>query len=378
MSASEQLHAAFANPFRVLGNSAHADQDAVVLAWPTVPVEIVHAAGLRAVLPHAVSTPTPTADAAVEPGIFPARLLQLLEAALTGRLAHVAAVILPRTSDADYKCYLYLREFARRGIGGPYPPVLLFDLLQSAGEAVPRYNHARAQQLFTQLAGITGRQASADELGQSIVRANAARAAGRRLQALRGAAPRLQGAEALPMLGAFWQLPADSYARLAIDAAAAASTRPLRSGPRILLAGAPVDSPVLHAHVESLGATVVDEISPFGNDAVRRDVPTDVDPLAALVRHHGSDPGTPRTRRSERRLRIEAALAHVDAVIFCQPPDDATFGWDYPALRASLARRDIPQVLLAADPAAAVTDSASRVIGQLLDAATGEQAVRHG
>jgi hypothetical protein len=37
---------------------------------------------------------------------------------LTGRLSHVARIVIPRTSDPDYKCFLYLREFVRRGVLG--------------------------------------------------------------------------------------------------------------------------------------------------------------------------------------------------------------------------------------------------------------------
>ena len=59
---------------------------------------------------------TPTADAYLEPGIFPGRLRSLAEAALTGRLSSAARIIVPRTSDPDYKFFLYLREFVRLGI----------------------------------------------------------------------------------------------------------------------------------------------------------------------------------------------------------------------------------------------------------------------
>ena len=39
-------------------------------------------------------------------------------------------IIIPRTSDADYKCFLYLREFARKGVATALAPVVLFDLLK--------------------------------------------------------------------------------------------------------------------------------------------------------------------------------------------------------------------------------------------------------
>ena len=103
-SAIAELTAGFEEPFRVLGRDAARDRDAVVISWPSVPVEIIRAAGLRAVVARGGAEPTPAADAVLEPELFPSRLHQLVEAALTGRLAQVAAIVLPRTSDPDYKC----------------------------------------------------------------------------------------------------------------------------------------------------------------------------------------------------------------------------------------------------------------------------------
>ncbi|HUO66137.1 MAG TPA: hypothetical protein VMV37_01290, partial [Gammaproteobacteria bacterium] len=121
-SAIAALTAGFEEPFRALGSDAARDRDAVVISWPSVPVEIVRAAGLRAVVARSGAEPTPAADAVLEPGLFPSRLHQLVEAALTGRLAHAAAIVLPRTSDPDYKCFLYLRELLRRRAVGALPP----------------------------------------------------------------------------------------------------------------------------------------------------------------------------------------------------------------------------------------------------------------
>src|SRR4030095_14685591 len=94
------------------------------------------------------SGPTPAADAHLEPGIFPNRLRRLVEDALTGRLTHAARVVIPRTSDADYKCFLYLREFVRRGVTTTLPPVVLFDLLQSRGSVAAAYDVARSRALL--------------------------------------------------------------------------------------------------------------------------------------------------------------------------------------------------------------------------------------
>src|SRR4029077_12886830 len=106
---------------------------------------------------------------------------------------HVAAIVLPRTSDPDYKCFLYLRELVRRGVVGALPPVLLFDLLQSGGAEVPSYDAARARELLARLVRLSQRHSTAHDLPSAIGAANTARAAVRRLDALRRSEPRISG-----------------------------------------------------------------------------------------------------------------------------------------------------------------------------------------
>jgi hypothetical protein len=169
----------------------------IVASWPSVPVEIVRAAGFRPVMIRGASSPTPTADAHLEPGVFPSRLRQLVEDALTGRLTHAARIVIPRTSDADYKCFLYLRELVRRGVTTALAPIVLFDLLQSRGPDVPAYDVARVHALLDDLSSASGRMASDDDLRGEIVRANAARAAARRLVELRRPGSARRGSRSL-------------------------------------------------------------------------------------------------------------------------------------------------------------------------------------
>src|SRR6185295_18274337 len=96
-------------------------------------VEIVRAAGLRMVMAVGSSTPAEAADRHLERDIFPSRIRHLVDDALTGRLAPAARIVIPRTSDVDYKCFLYLREFVRTGTAPALPRAILFDLLQSHG-----------------------------------------------------------------------------------------------------------------------------------------------------------------------------------------------------------------------------------------------------
>jgi benzoyl-CoA reductase/2-hydroxyglutaryl-CoA dehydratase subunit BcrC/BadD/HgdB len=141
----------------------------------------------------------------------------------------------------------------------------------------------------------------------------------------------------------------DRYVTLAGQAAREIAARPPLAGPRVLLAGAPVEAPVLHQAIESHGAVVVAEAGPWGSGGAGDDVRVGGDPVAALADKYRADASGPRTPVSSWRRWIEPMLADVDAVVVSLPPDDAVFGWGYPALRDLLETRGIPHVCLRGD-----------------------------
>jgi hypothetical protein len=353
-------------------------QSCVVASWPAVPVEIVRAAGFCAVMARGSSDPTPAADAHLEPGIFPNRLRHLVEDVLAGRLSDAARIIIPRTSDADYKCFLYLREFVRKGVAKALAPIVLYDLLQSRGGEVRNHDVARTRALLDTLASCSGRMPSADDLRREIVRANAARAAARRLVALRRIVPRVTGTDIFRLLAAFWEMEPDRYVEMASEAADRIAARPSLAGPRVLLTGAPVDGQTLHEAVESHGAIVVAEVGPWGSAAAGDDVRLDDDPVAALADKYRADTIGARTPVDSLRGWTESMLDDVDAVVVSLPPDDAVFGWDYPALRDMLKARRIPHVCLRGDQYQAPTAADRAQVGAMVSAASQLQEARRG
>ena len=353
-------------------------ESSVVASWPSVPIEIVRAAGFRAVIARGASRPTPAADLHLERGLFPSRLRHLVEDALTGRLSDAAGIVMPRTSEADYKGFLYLRELVRRGVTPALPPVILFDLLQSRGADVRPYDVARTRALMEALSSASGRTPSADDLRGEIVRANAARAAGRRVAALRRMAPRVTGAEVFALLAAFWELDPDGYVEIANDAADRLAARPSLPGPRVLLTGAPVDGGALHHAIESHGAVVVAEIGPWGSGGVEQDVRVDDDPVAALADAYRAGSVGSRTPVDALWDWTSRMLDEVDAVVVSLPPDDVVFGWDYPALRDLLAARGIPHVCLRGDPYTPPAPPDHARLGAMVAAASRLPEARHG
>ncbi len=158
------------------------------------------------------------------------------------------------------------------------------------------------------------------------------------------------GTEVFPLLAAFWEMDPDRYVEMASDAASRIAARPPLAGPRVLLTGAPVDGHTLHEAIESHGAVVVAEVGPWGSGAAGRDVRIDDDPVAALADKYRADSIGARTPVDSLRRWTESMLDEVDAVVVSLPPDDAVFGWDYPALRDVLKARRIPHVCLRGDP----------------------------
>jgi benzoyl-CoA reductase/2-hydroxyglutaryl-CoA dehydratase subunit BcrC/BadD/HgdB len=370
-SAIAKLTAAFESTF------TDVDVPAVVVSWPSVPIEIIRAAGLRPIIVRGSMNPTQAADAQLEPDIFPSRLRSLMEAALTGHLSRAARIVIPRTSDADYKCFLYLKEFVRLGIASALAPVLLFNLLQSRGPDVGAYNAARIRDLLDELTSVSGRRATLDDVRDEIARTNAARATARRLLALRRGAPRIKGAEVFPLLGAFWYMAPEDYSALAAEAADEIGRRPALTGARVLLMGAPVDGTALHDAIESRGAIVVAEVSPWGTGVAGDDVCGD-DPIAALAEKYRTDVIGPRTPAGSLQDSIASVVDEVDAVVVSLPPDDAVFGWDYPALHRLLETKRIPHICLLGDPCRPMSPDDAEQLDKLTNAAVARSEVRVG
>jgi hypothetical protein len=310
--------------------------------------------------------------------VFPNRIRQLVQAALAGRLAQVAAIVLPRTSDPDYKSYLYLQELRRRGRIPSLPPVLLFDLLQSQGPGICAYDAARVRDLLARLAQISGRQVSADALRAQIAHANDARAAAGLLATLRGAVVRVAGSECLPLLGARWTASPERYVTLADEALRQLAGRTPLAGPRIMLTGMPVDSTALHVAIESLHATVVDEVSPFGANDGAGGVDAVADPYSALAEWYSAQVVSARSPAAMLMNRIERSLDNIDVVVILLPADDARFGWEVPRLRALLDARGIAHAIVRSDPESGLSTADLAGVRAALERATAAQQVRHG
>jgi benzoyl-CoA reductase/2-hydroxyglutaryl-CoA dehydratase subunit BcrC/BadD/HgdB len=367
--AVDALTSAFERPLHYVAALRAAGHSVIGTSSPAVPAELLRAAGCESVVLRWATAPTPMADARLEPGVFSPFIRALVEAAFTGELSSLRALVMPRSSEQQYKAYLYLREFAREKADGFRCPVLLlYDLLQSDSSEVRAYVLSRTQALAGDVQALTGRPWSAEELASKIAEANGARAAARRLLNLRRSAL-ISSTEAMPMLGARHVMTPGEYTRLANAAADELSTRPVLAGPRLLLAGEGPDNLQLHAVLESHGTVVVGEDSPWGSRGVGPDVSMDPDALTAVAEHYYRHGDGSRRPGETDDVWFEEALTDADGVVFWLPSSDGVRGWDYPRWRQRASTHGIPHLLWRGDAGEVPPSLTTIDLAAFLDAA---------
>jgi benzoyl-CoA reductase subunit C len=317
------------------------------------PWELLRAAGFFPVLLSAPRAPTPLADKFMEP-VFDPRIRGIFDRVLAGEWSFLRSLVISRTSEQEYKLFLYLREVDRRNDGYSIPPLQLFDLLHSRSPRSRAHGLHHTRQLKKSLEQLAGRAIRNSELRKAIRESNAARKAIRRLLSLRRKSPpRITGAEAVQAIGAWRFMDRGEYTRLATLARRMLAKRPALDGPRIMIKGSPVDHPCLHRMIEAHGAVVVAEDDWWGSRASGRDIDPRPDPITAIFRKYYLDEVSPRVFpfAEADRWFCREVFRSVDGVVFYLPPDDAVLGWDYPRQRRFLDHHGIPSVLVNQDVA---------------------------
>ncbi len=333
--AAMQIAWHYENPMAQALEAYRAGVPVVGVTSNTIPWELVRAAGFFPVMLRPPPNATPKADEYMEPGAFGARIRGIFDTVVRGEWDFLRAVILARTSEQEYKLFLYLREVAREYARDGMPPVYLYDLLHSRSLESHAYGLSRTESLKRQLEEIAGRPIATTDIFEAVAESNAARAAVRRLLRLRHGDPRLTGSEALPLIGAYWFMARAQYAKLALDAAEIFEQRETLPGMRLLVKGAPLDQVRLHAALETHGAIVVAEDDWWGTRSVGTDIDGGDDVLKAIFEHYYSEAPSPRVFPPEAADRwFQSNVTDgIDGVVFYIPPEDYVVGWDYPRNR---------------------------------------------
>ncbi len=320
----------------------------------TVPWELIRAAGAFPCVIRSGNAAHPDIAGFMEEGVFEERIRGIFGAAISGGLRHLSLLLIPRTSEQEYKLYLYLREVARREPERRMPPVYLYDMLHARSPESYSYGLQRTLRLKERLEGLTGRAIDDTALRNAIRESNAARKAIRKLLDLRRQRPRLTGTEALAWIGASYFMSRGDYARLAERAAETAEKRTPLAGGRLLITGCFLSHRGLHRALEKHGAVVVAEDDWWGSRSAGADIDEGCDdPLKAIFEKYYLDTPSPRVFPfgiADAWFQ-QAAADGIDGVVFYLPPDDCVAGWDYPRRRRYLDERGIPHLLVREDAA---------------------------
>ena len=322
----------------------------------TVPWELIRAAGCFPVLIgpdlEVFDRPNSLADSVMEP-VFQPRIRAIFNDILSGSWSFLQLLVIPRTSEPEYKLYLYLREVERQKLSDGQPPTYLYDLLHTRSPISRGYGMKRTEDLKRRLKEFGN--ITAKSLSKAIRESNAARAGLRRLQNLRrGEAPRITGGAAHAITGALYFMDRVEHAKLVGEVCRQSkSSKPLR-GPRLMIKGAALDHTQLHQTLEAYDAVVVAEDDWWGSRAVDRNIaPAERTPALVKGIFENYYLRAPSPRVSPISVGDgwfkNAVRYGVEGVVFYLPPDDDVYGWDYPRQRDFLRERVIPSLLIRED-----------------------------
>jgi benzoyl-CoA reductase/2-hydroxyglutaryl-CoA dehydratase subunit BcrC/BadD/HgdB len=348
----EQLTWHYENPAAEAIASAATGMPVVGITSNTAPWELIRAAGAFPCMINSGNAHHSDISIFMEEDVFEKRIRAIFGAAISGGLQHLSLFLISRTSEQEYKLYLYLREVARQDPKRPIPPVYLYDLLHTRSPESYSYGLERTLCLKERLEELTSRTIDNTALLQAIEESNSARKAIRKLLSLRQPEPKISGTEALALMGSSYFIDRNEYARLAEESVKMIARRNSLAGKRVLITGASLNHRGLHQTMEMHGAVVVAENDWWGTQSAGRDVDNGSnDLLKAIFEKYYLDAPSPRLFPFE---IADAWFQHasadgIDGVVFYLPPEDCVAGWDYPRRRRYLEERKIPHLLVRED-----------------------------
>ena len=354
---------------------AYAHRDEAARAWKAgggkvlgyfeddVPEELVLAAGF---LPYRLSgdpeQPTDTLKKYLYPfwkkhGLSDRQVklgfqLSMLDLIFRGRYDFVDYLVIPYSRKGVMGYWQQLHD-AEQG----YPELKLperwfLDRAMTPGFNSSLFNQARVVDFKAQLEAWTGATITDEAVAEAITLTNAIRAATASLNGLR-AGGRVSGTDALALTGAGRLIPRADYLALLEDALAALRDAPVRSGPRLFIAGSPQDNDQLYRAVEASGATIVGENHYWGGIVAEYPVDPAFPPVIAVGDQYHKKPASSVTYPIQRAIddvvrRAQAAGAQ--GVVFSVYADDNQEIWAVPDTIDALAAAGIPSLYLQQQP----------------------------
>lgn len=311
-----------------------------------VPDEFLIAAGFLPVRVYAdPQKPLQQTDAYLEYAFDPVVRAQF-EKIVDGTCAGLMdALAISNSTDVIIRVFLYLRELKRVEPEKPIPPIDFIDWLFTRNR-LHQVRNEHTLQLFRQsVEQWAGRKITDDEILEAAKICNEDRQALREMAQLRhGDTVRINGSEALVIIGSAFFMDRAAHAKLVREVTADAAAWPVLEGPRVFFTGSDQEDTAVYDLIENAGAVIVGEDHNWGDRFYDRDYNLDLAPIRAVVdRYMLREFSSKKAFVSQRveALDRETAAVKAQAVVFYTNIYEEAASWDYPSQKKSLEEKGI-------------------------------------
>lgn len=261
------------------------------------------------------------------------------------------ALIVSNSTDVLIRIYLYLRELHRTEPEKPIPSVRYIDWLFTRNRLHQNRNELIIQLFIEELERLTGEKITNEAIEKAAEICNEDRQALCDMAALReGRAVRINGCEAMVIIGSAFFMERDRHAELVRQVVKDAADWPVIEGVRVFLTGSNQEDLSLYEMIEETGAVIVGEDHDWGDRFFEREYNMDLPPVRALVdcymlREFSSKKAFVSQRVQALDRWVERTGA--EAVIFYTNRYEEAASWDYPSQKENLDARHIPSACFA-------------------------------
>lgn len=304
----------------------------------TVPVELIEAAGFYPTLVDANCSDFTGSDQYME-SVFDQRTKSIFHEILIGKWAFLKVLIIPRTSEAEHKLFLYLMEVKRLTNNPNIPEIYFFDFLHTQNPLSEEYSFKQIQLLdaylknqqksaFPTESSVPTYCLSASHLAIELsnkIKTQLNQLSEYRYQGL------LSGVEAMTIIGAMYFMDRNDYLHQLTIVLSEISTRnPLKIKQKILVKGYCINHTDFHESLEKDGKIVVAEDDWWGSRAGGNIIENSENLLYTIFCKYYFHTPSPRVfpmHKSQNWL-LNEIKKDIDKLEFYIHPEDDIIGWE--------------------------------------------------
>lgn len=310
------------------------------------PEEVLHAAGILPVRIMGSPEPHAIADAYLQSNMCPF-VRSCFSEGMTKKYQQLDGILASHTCDAMVKLFDTWRIF----VGAPFS--FIIDQPHTDNRFAYDYYLGEMKRLIADVESFTGARITAEALRQSIRLYNENRRLLKELYDLRRSdTPPIIGSQVHAVVRAGMMLPKEQHNEMLRQLLSdlATSTPPKAHGPRLMISGSCVDTPIFPRIVEEAGGQLVVDDLCFGSRYFWDEVSEDGDPIEALTHRYLEKTQCacipqPRDSRYDFMRKLISDY-RVDGVIFYGQKFCDPYAYDFPDHRPRLEKDGIPVLQL--------------------------------